>query len=493
MSTKKRVTSIFLMLLLLMSQIQVALAAGEYSLSNFTKTLSYTDNATFTDIGDSASTKPWYNGTIKNAYEYGLIAGVGNEKYDPSGNLTVAQAITIAGRIHSIYKYGTLNNFSGYTGETWYDGPVQYAKQEGLISSEFDSTLNNNISRSDMVYIWHEILQSKDLSELNQVISLPDVGTSSVAEIRIHTLYRAGILSGVDALGTFNPNTNITRAEAAAIFSRIVDVNQRKKDVTYPPETPKPTGETDPRIGTGEWGNGVLDIASKPNAENIPGGLAAPVDLSNFGDNDYNTNRNPGTERYGAMKESVAAALIESAFRTLRFELIGEEVYASWCIPEMPEGYLMGFEVGGTAYDANKYVGLGYFQPNMYEPGEIIPVPAFSGQYRVKLNVQKAAGESLTYKDIVEIGAAAEVSYNKKNYGATTRYGGNPIAMAWDSDIYSIAATSSNSEDIWHYSGIDSDYTSEELSEDCDDHWFDLFSPKPWEINPCSGSTITEW
>ena len=41
---------------------------------------------------------------------------------------------------------------------------------------------------------------------------------------RIYMLYRAGILSGNDAYGTFAPNSNVTRAEVTAIISRMIDL-----------------------------------------------------------------------------------------------------------------------------------------------------------------------------------------------------------------------------------------------------------------------------
>jgi len=35
-------------------------------------------------------------------------------------------------------------------------------------------------------------------------------------------LYKAGVLAGNDSIGTFNPGSNITRAEASAIVSRVI-------------------------------------------------------------------------------------------------------------------------------------------------------------------------------------------------------------------------------------------------------------------------------
>ena len=44
----------------------------------------------------------------------------------------------------------------------------------------------------------------------------------------IYTFYRAGILTGSDGKGTFNPNSSIKRSEVAAILSRMFDSNVRQ-------------------------------------------------------------------------------------------------------------------------------------------------------------------------------------------------------------------------------------------------------------------------
>ena len=43
----------------------------------------------------------------------------------------------------------------------------------------------------------------------------------------VYLFYRAGILSGVDAKGTFNANDNIKRSEVAAILIRMMDPSVR--------------------------------------------------------------------------------------------------------------------------------------------------------------------------------------------------------------------------------------------------------------------------
>ncbi len=46
-------------------------------------------------------------------------------------------------------------------------------------------------------------------------------------------LYRAGVLSGSDALGTFHPDRPISRAETAAIVSRVAQPGRRATGKTY--------------------------------------------------------------------------------------------------------------------------------------------------------------------------------------------------------------------------------------------------------------------
>jgi M6 family metalloprotease-like protein len=200
------------------------------NLDNFTKTRAYSD--TFTDI-DGA----WYTDWVKRAYEYGIIGGIGNNRFDPDGNLTGAQALTIGARIHSVYKYGSegqarIESFKR-PGDNWYDMYVLYAKAEGLIGFQLDRKMDTPITRAEMVFAWSKILEPMDMTPKNTVNSLPDVFAHRLYGNAIMSFYRAGIVSGVDSEGTFNPNNNITRAEAATIFMRLVDTELRSSGRTF--------------------------------------------------------------------------------------------------------------------------------------------------------------------------------------------------------------------------------------------------------------------
>ena len=86
-------------------------------------------------------------------------------------------------------------------------------------------------SRTYFAYLMYAALPYSEYTQINTIAngSLPDVDDIVFmdADTRIYTLYRAGILTGSDAYGTFNPDTNITRAEVSAIISRMIDPSQR--------------------------------------------------------------------------------------------------------------------------------------------------------------------------------------------------------------------------------------------------------------------------
>ncbi|MBP5246098.1 MAG: S-layer homology domain-containing protein, partial [Clostridia bacterium] len=65
--------------------------------SGFEKTLYYAEGQ-FSDVNENA----WYAETVKNTFELGLMNGTGNGLFEPEGNVTVAEAITMASRACAI-------------------------------------------------------------------------------------------------------------------------------------------------------------------------------------------------------------------------------------------------------------------------------------------------------------------------------------------------------------------------------------------------------
>jgi len=215
------------------------------SLSNITRVKTYNKN--FMDVSDNS----WYKNAVETAYEYGIVEGKGGDWFDPNGELTVLEALIIASRIHSCYKYGKeegarwLNVYHdafdgyGHAGFRYQYSDVRYCESEGLIrAGEFDESINEYnpptpITRAQMVHAWVRILQPEDMAKQNTVINLPDVTDDTLYYEDIILFYEAGIVGGVDTQGTFNPDSSITRAEAATIFMNLIETGKRHSGRTY--------------------------------------------------------------------------------------------------------------------------------------------------------------------------------------------------------------------------------------------------------------------
>ncbi len=188
------------------------------SMENFLPKNTYTKGM-FTDVNEGA----WYGleqqKVVARAYEYGLMKGDSATTFNPGGNVTLAEAITMAARVHSIYMTGT-ESFT--QGSPWYQVYVDYAVANGIISSKDFSSLTRAATRSEMAYIFYHALPAVCYPNKLLTVEPPDVSSSTPYYAEIYNLYGAGVLGGSDALGTFYPGNNITRAEVSAIIARVI-------------------------------------------------------------------------------------------------------------------------------------------------------------------------------------------------------------------------------------------------------------------------------
>ena len=171
----------------------------------------------------------WYFDYAKAAYELGLMNGDAG-RFNANGSMTIAQTITIAARIHSLYEEDG-HDFSEVQGAQWYQPYVDYAYQQGIIGEKYkNANMNAKAARLEFAEILSGAMPDKALAEVNDVEdgALSDVSSVSDAGKAVYRLYRAGVLTGSDD-GRFHPSESISRAEAAAVITRMADSSQRVK------------------------------------------------------------------------------------------------------------------------------------------------------------------------------------------------------------------------------------------------------------------------
>jgi hypothetical protein len=181
-------------------------------------------SAYFWDVPSSA----WYSGDVAWTSAAGLVSGKGGGTYDPYGKLTWAETVKLAASLHRWYWEGDESMVNGWP--EWWSTYVDYAVKNGIIDG-VPAQPDAPISRADYVALLYRALPSGEYRQVNNVSpgSIPDVNETTSAGACIYAFYRAGILSGVDESGEFQPSRPVWRCEVAAVVHRMADDEARQE------------------------------------------------------------------------------------------------------------------------------------------------------------------------------------------------------------------------------------------------------------------------
>lgn len=184
-------------------------------------------NGPFTDVPSSH----WASEAVTYVYENGLMNGVGEETFQPSGSLTRAMFVTILGRMAGVVEGdhpGT--SFTDVPAGQWYSPYVAWAAQAGVAGGTGGGKFSPNsaVTREQMATMIARYTESAGLT-LDEVSdpapSFTDQGAvASWAREGVDLMRRTGILTGYED-GSFQPQRTANRAEAAAIFMRLDQQN----------------------------------------------------------------------------------------------------------------------------------------------------------------------------------------------------------------------------------------------------------------------------
>lgn len=206
-------------------------------LSNFKKVNTYRTGM-FSDVSE----QDWFAKNVKAVYEYGLMNGNG-DKFNPRNNITLAQALAIACRLHSIAQTGEA---SFKQGSPWYQVYLDYARENGISGVENVQDYNVPATRRDVAKLLAGAMPDA-LTPKNNIGSkaIPDVpeGADGYAEIQL--LYQSGVAGGDSTNHAYQPDEAISRAEVAAMTARMVDPSLRLElSIPDPGSSGKPSGSS---------------------------------------------------------------------------------------------------------------------------------------------------------------------------------------------------------------------------------------------------------
>ena len=176
----------------------------------------------FSDLDADA----WYHEGVDYALTNGLMNGVGGGKFEPDGQLTRAQLVTVLYRAAGEPDTGKqVNPFTDVADDAWYTKAVIWAANNGIVNGVAKNVFapDASIPREQIAAMLYRYAGAEAAKE-DKLSAFPDAAkTSDWAKEALNWAVASGLINGVaDANGTANlePQATATRAQIATILMR---------------------------------------------------------------------------------------------------------------------------------------------------------------------------------------------------------------------------------------------------------------------------------
>ena len=173
----------------------------------------------------------WYEDAVYYATGKGYFTGIGNNKFDPKGNVTRGQLCTILYAMEGKPTVTSGNVFSDVAPSKYYYDPVRWAAANGMVAGYTDKTFKPNVyvSRQQLASVLYKytVYKKFDVSVSANITTFADYSSiSNYAVTPLRWAVSHKVMSGTDR-NTLNPLGAATRAEFAVIL-KAYDANVRK-------------------------------------------------------------------------------------------------------------------------------------------------------------------------------------------------------------------------------------------------------------------------
>ena len=178
----------------------------------------------FTDINGH-----WAKEHILFAVSRGLFSGTSKTTFSPNTTLTRGMFVTALGRLAGINPADYQNRkFTDVKTDAYYAPYVNWAASKGIVNGTGATAFapDNKITREQMAVIMKNYADKMGYSipkTLAAVTFADNAQISSWAKDAVKAMQQAGVLSGKEN-NRFDPQGNATRAEAATVLHRFVEI-----------------------------------------------------------------------------------------------------------------------------------------------------------------------------------------------------------------------------------------------------------------------------
>ena len=207
---KKRILSLLMTLVLMTSFLPHAAAVSARN---------------FTDVSEDS----WYYEYVDFVADKGYFAGTSATTFSPDLTMTRAMFVTVLARVDDAEIDNSVSAFVDVPTDTWYTGSVTWASENGIVSGIGDNRFDpdGEITREQMCVIMDRFIdyygeKTNQVHETEGSTALfPDNSQiSSWARDAVANCREYGLIAGYDD-GLFHPLDSSTRAQVATVISRL--------------------------------------------------------------------------------------------------------------------------------------------------------------------------------------------------------------------------------------------------------------------------------
>ena len=175
---------------------------------------------------NDAKKSDWFYKSMRFAYSNGLMNGTGTDKFAPQSNLTRAMLVTMLYRLEGEPTITGATEFSDVPSGQWYTNAIAWASKNGIVNGVGDDKFNpnGNITREQLAVMLYRYSEFKKLGTATEVSlgSYTDAEEiSSWASDALKWANSRSFITGRTAT-TLAPKGTATRAEVATIMQRFM-------------------------------------------------------------------------------------------------------------------------------------------------------------------------------------------------------------------------------------------------------------------------------
>lgn len=164
----------------------------------------------------------WAEAAIDRWSDAGVVSGVGNNDFDPEGEMNRAQAASVFSELLQLTDEADISNFTDIPDNAWYAGHIAKCVAAGIMAGMSDTTMEPETTLSrEMFFTMFAQAMGIEREETSDVKFNDSAEASSWAVGYINALANRGFISGMGD-GSVEPLSDINRASVMALLNKAI-------------------------------------------------------------------------------------------------------------------------------------------------------------------------------------------------------------------------------------------------------------------------------